>query len=205
MLTLSTTGRSVEAEVAGRRRNRARWPSGGRKKTRTETAIHGFPARLPGPGRRRGRGGGDGVLGLPWGSSSRRRCGGGARLGHGHGAAASRVSLQREKKRGRRSRWSRRSFLSSRGGGGQARGGCGGGATATAIVAAVLPLSPQLKMVLTVGTPCQCFNLFFSFPSLFPVAFRDLSEASNHLLKFCKYSSGVRLTCRAYPKIGVAI
>ena len=50
--------------------------------------------------------------------------------------------------------------------GGQARGGTRGGHGIAASMAAVIPLSPQLKKVLTVGTHCQGFNLF-PFPFYF--------------------------------------
>ena len=69
------------------------------------------------------------------------------------------------KREGERSKWSRASFLSS-------RGGQGGEEEATAAreprrqAAAVIPLSPQLKKALTVGTHCQGFNLF-PFPFYF--------------------------------------
>ena len=87
--------------------------------------------------------------------------------------------------------------------GGQVRGGCGGGATATEIVAAVLPLSPQEEDP-DRWVPLSGSSLFL-FPFSKPAGFRDLFGASNHFLKFCKDSSGVQLTCRAYPKIGAAI
>ena len=45
------------------------------------------------------------------------------------------------------------------------------------------------------------FSLFFRISS----RVLHLIEASNHFLKFCKNSSGFQMTCRVYPKIGVAI
>ena len=126
--------------------------------------IPSFPVRLLGRGGRRRRGGSFAPSRSATGGSYRRRRAAASRSGFGHGAAASRVSLQREKKRGRRSSRSRRSSLCLQGGPGSEEEP--GEATATALVAAVFPLSPQLTMELTVGTHCQCFNLFL-FPFYF--------------------------------------
>ena len=80
------------------------------------------------------------MLGLPWGSSSRRRCGGGARLGRGHGRAAARVSARGER-RGRESRQPRGRLYAPRGPWDEegARGGHG----STASMAPVFSLAPQ--------------------------------------------------------------
>ena len=51
-------------------------------------------------------------------------------------------------------------------------------------------------------TPSTTFRVI---PNRSSSTFRDLIETPNHFLKFCKNSSGFQLTCRAYPKIGVAI
>ena len=115
------------------------------------------------------------MLGLPWGSSGRRRCGGGARLGRGHGAE--RLGFRQGGKGGR-------GGAGGRGGGPYApeggarheevvRGVHGG----EEIVAAVSSLSPQEEdpdrwVPLSGSSP-------FLFPFLFPVAFRELIEAFN--------------------------
>ena len=49
-------------------------------------ANGGFPARTPRGGSRGRRGEAPGAVQLSWGRRRRRRCGGGVRLGHGHGS-----------------------------------------------------------------------------------------------------------------------
>ena len=114
-----------------------------------------------------------------------------------HIVLAARVPERGEKGGRRGSKWGG-VFLSSRGG--QARGERRWRPWWGAAMAPVASLSPQGK-VMTSGAPLSGFFSFL-FPFLFPAVFRDLFEASNHFLKFCKNSSGLHFTFRAYTKIG---
>ena len=165
MLTLSAwVYSSVKGEVGnGGKHGGGRRPVAG--KTTTIAAILSPRAQLPGGGGRGRRGGAPGPLRYVQGGFNRRRRAAAAWSAHGHGAGRRLGFCTGGKRGGRRSRWSRAPFLSS-------RGGQGGEEEATAAreprrqAAAVIPLSPQLKKALTVGTHCQGFNLF-PFPFYF--------------------------------------
>ena len=99
---------------------------------------------------------------------------GGVSVSWRHGSARSRVPAGGRKRRGRRSCASGRCFLTSRGarreGGAVERPRWGGNGARVSPVATV-------TIVLTVGTHCQCFNLFPFY--LNPARFRHLIEALN--------------------------
>ena len=86
MLTLSTMWQ-VARPVSDGDGGDSRWTAAAvPEKTRTMASIPCSRLRLLPAGGRGRRGEDDGALGLPWGSSGRRRCGSGARLCRGHGA-----------------------------------------------------------------------------------------------------------------------
>ena len=102
------------------------------------------------------------------------------------------------KREGRRSRWSRRGSLCSRGGArheGAARGVHGG----EEIVAAVSSLSPQEEDP-DRWVPLSGYSPFL-FPFLFPVAFRELIEAFKYFEKFWKNSQSLNILWGACDKI----
>ena len=156
MLTLSAwVYSSVKGEVGnGGKHGGGRRPVAG--KTTTIAAILSPRARLPGGGGRGRRGGAFAPAGsAPGGSNRRRRA-----AAHTIRARSWRLRV-RDPERGEKGGEERQVVAESvfilRGGARREEGA--GEATATAIVAAVYPLSPQRKK-LTGRAPCQCFNIF---------------------------------------------
>ena len=134
----------------------------------------------------------------------RRRCAAALGSVHGHGAIRARVPAAGEKGGGERAGGRGERLYAPRGA--RERGRGGGGHGSKALVAVVLPLSPQEEeggVRPTGGSPLSGISPFPIFRNSCIVLY--LIEAFKHFQKFCKNSSGFQLTCRAYPKIGVAI